>query len=165
MTKRPTKFQKGQSGNPQGKPPGPNKLTMAVRQQIADTCDPVGFMASVMKGEAQPYGAGEDQQKHEPTLEQRLSAARSLANKLAPDAKDRPLSFRIGQIAGPPDALAAMARVVEEMGTGNLTASEAGSVMTVIGSYLGAWETNDLDRRLRALEDAAAGSEGVGAGR
>lgn len=156
MTKRVgSKFKPGQSGNPDGRPRVPNAITRAMRERIAEECDPIGFLASVMKGEAQPYGEGPDQAKHEPTLEQRLSAARSLANKQAPDAKDRPLSFKVGAIAGPPDALAAMARVVEEMGSGNLTASEAGSVMSVVGSYLSAWETNDLDRRLRALEDAA----------
>lgn len=158
-TRKGKPFEPGQSGNPDGRPPGPNKMTMAARQRIADECDPIGFLASVMRGDSQAYGGaeGEDAAHHQPTLEQRLSAARSLANKLAPDAKDRPLSFRVGEISGPPDALSAMARVVQEMGSGNLTASEAGSVMTVIGSYLSAWETNDIDRRLRALEEAAAG--------
>lgn len=155
MTKARSGFQKGVSGNPNGKPPGPNKLTRAMRERISEECDPIGFLSSVMKGEPQAYGPADERQEHQPTMDQRMTAARTLANKLAPDAKDRPLSFNVGQINGPDDALAAMARVVEAMSSGDLTASEAAGVMTVIGNYLSAWETTDVERRLRALESAA----------
>lgn len=156
MTKpRGKPFEPGRSGNPDGRPPGPNAITKATRARIAEEGDPIGFLASVMKGEPQPYGVGQDTGSHQPTMADRMTAARSLANKLAPDAKDRPLSFAIGAIDGPPDALKAMARVVEAMSNGELTASEAAGVMSVVGSYLDAWKANDLERRMRALEEGA----------
>lgn len=152
-TRRGKPFEPGQSGNPEGRKPGPNAITKATRARIAEEGDPIGFLASVMKGEPQPYGEGEAE-THQPTMADRMTAARALANKLAPDAKDRPLSFAIGAIDGPPDALKAMARVVESMSDGELTASEAAGVMSVVGSYLDAWKANDLEARMRALEAA-----------
>lgn len=146
-------FQPGQSGNPDGRPPGPNKLTRAARERIAEECDPLGFLTAVMRGEPQRYGEGEDGGAHQPTMADRMAAARTLANKLAPDAKDRPLSFPVGSIDGPADALKVMAKILEAMSAGDLTASESAGAMTVVSSYLDAWKANDLERRMRALEE------------
>lgn len=148
-------FERGKSGNPDGRPPGPNKLTMAARQRIAEDCDPIGFLASVMKGEPQVIGEGEAQVTHQPTLADRTGAARSLLGKMVPDAKDRPLAFEVGEITGPSDALSCMGRVIAAMGTGELTALEAKSVMDVVGIYLEAWKANDMEQRLQALEAKA----------
>lgn len=148
-----SRFQKGQSGNPNGRPPGPSKLTKAVRERIEAECDPVGFLSSVMKGEPQAYVEGDSEAFHTPSLEQRLSAARTLAGKLCPDAKDRPISFEVGKITGPKDALQAMARVVSAMGEGNLTPVEATSVMNVVNVYLTAWECSEMEARIKALEE------------
>ena len=153
-------FEPGQSGNPNGRPPGPNALTKAARERIANDCDPIGFLGSVMNGEPQRYSVSEGESDaeafHTPTLEQRISAARTLAGKLCPDAKDSPLTFTVGELTGPADAMRAMSNVIERMGTGELTPTEAASVMNVVGLYLKAWEANDLEQRLKALEDKAA---------
>lgn len=129
---------------------------MAMRERIALDCDPVGFLSSVMKGEAQPYTDGDTEAFHNPTMDQRMAAARSLVGKVCPDAKDRPITFEVGQIDGPADALRVMVSVVAAMGSGDLTPSEATSVMNVVGVYLSAWETSDMEARLKALEQAAA---------
>lgn len=146
-------FQPGQSGNPDGRPPGPNSITRAARERIAEECDPLGFLTGVMRGEPQRYGEGEQAGEHQPTMADRMNAARTLANKLAPDAKDRPLSFPVGAIDGPADALKVMAKILEAMSSGELTASESAGAMTVVGSYLDAWKSSDMERRLRLLEE------------
>lgn len=148
-------FKPGQSGNPSGRPTGPNAITKAARQRISEECDPISFLASVMRGEPQAVGEGDDAVTHQPTLSDRTGAARSLLGKMVPDAKDRPLAFEVGEIAGPADALSCMGRVIAAMGTGELTASEAKSVMDVVGIYLEAWKANDMEQRLQALEAKA----------
>lgn len=148
-------FPPGVSGNPEGRPPGPNGITRAARERIAEECDPLGFLTGVMRGEPQRYGQDDAETEHQPTMADRMNAARVLANKLAPDAKDRPLSFPVGAIDGPADALKVMAKILEAMSNGELTASESAGAMTVVGSYLDAWKANDLERRMRALEDQA----------
>lgn len=153
-------FQPGQSGNPDGRKAGqPNRFTLAMRHRIAEEADPIGFLVSVMKGEPLSYKSDPESDKvehHVPTLEQRLSAARSLSNKLAPDAKDRPVNFEVGKIEGPSDALQVMTRIVAAMGAGDLTPSEAAGVMGVVGTYLDAWKTEDLERRISELEKEKA---------
>lgn len=146
-------FPAGVSGNPGGRPPGPNSLTRAARERIAQECDPLGFLTGVMRGEPQKYGEGDDAGAHQPSMADRMNAARTLANKLAPDAKDRPLSFPVGAIDGPSDALKVMGKILEAMSIGDLTASESAGAMTVVSSYLEAWKANDLERRMRILEE------------
>lgn len=149
-------FKPGQSGNPAGRPKGASGITKAARERIATDCDPIGFLASVMRGEAQTYsGERGEEMTHVPTMDQRLSAARTLSGKLVPDAKDRPISFDVGAIASPKDALNAMGRLVERMGSGDLTPTEARSVMDVVLIYLKAWEVEDLEKRIAALEAKA----------
>lgn len=152
-------FEPGKSGNPEGRPKNiPNRTTLAMRQRIETEADPVGFLIRVMRGDAveRPQREGDEPALLNPTLEQSLSAARILTAKLAPDAKDRPVAFDVGEINGPPDALRVAGRLVAAMSQGDLTPSEAAGVMDVIGGYLDAWKTDELDARLKALEEKAA---------
>jgi hypothetical protein len=148
-------FRKGQSGNPTGRPRGkPNKATTAIRQRIETEADPVAFLAKVMSGA--PIKRAETEGTYEPTLADMIAAARVLAGKLVPDAKDKPVLFEVGQINGPVDALSAIARLVEAMGRGELTPSEAATVINVVEAYRRTWEATDLERRVADLEKGRA---------
>lgn len=144
------RFEPGQSGNPTGRKAGqPNRLTMAARAQIAAGVDPVGFLQRVMIGEAVPQADGESVT---PSLDQRIKAAMTLANKLVPDAKDAPVSFSVGRIDGPRAALDAMGAVTGKMAAGELTPSETSAVIGVIAQYTKVYELTELERRLAELE-------------
>lgn len=80
-------------------------------------------------------------------------ALRLCLERIVPARKDRPLTFKVGKVAGPDDAFAVMGRVIEEMGAGELAPSEAAAVLGVINGYLDAWKATDLDRRMRDLEE------------
>lgn len=144
------RFEPGQSGNPNGRKAGkPNRLTMAARAQIAAGVDPLGFLQRVVAGDAVAQADGEEVI---PSLDQRIRAATTLANKLHPDAKDSPVSFKIGQIDGPGAALAAMGAVTGKMAAGEMTPSEAGAVIGVISQYAKTYELTELERRISELE-------------
>jgi hypothetical protein len=142
-----------------GRPKGLlNKTTLALRERIEREGNPIDFLLSVMKGERQPYRAGGDDAEafHEPTLEQRLSAARTLAAKVCPDAKDRPIRVEFGALESPADALRAISRVLSAMGAGEITPAEASSVVSAIDSFRAVWEATELERRIAALEKDAS---------
>jgi len=143
-------FEPGQNGNPAGRKAGqPNRLTMAARAQIAAGADPVGFLQRVVAGDAVTQPDGQDVI---PTLDQRIRAAMTLANKLVPDAKGSPVTFRVGRLDGPAAALSAIGAVTEKMAAGELTPAEAGAVVGVIGQYTKVYELNELERRISDLE-------------
>ena len=149
-------FEPGKSGNPEGRPRNvPNKTTLALRQRIEDEADPIGFLIRVMRGEAIERAARvhEGPEQVIPTLEQSLSAARILTAKLAPDARDRPVPFDLGDVDGPAAALKACGQVMVSMGRGEITPAEALGVMSAVSGYVEAWKADELEARLLALEE------------
>ena len=152
-------FEPGHSGNPAGRKAGqPNRLTMAARAHIAAGVDPVSFLQQVMGGEAIAQADG---QIVRPSLDQRIKAAMTLANKLVPDAKDAPVRFSVGRIDGPGAALVAMGAVTDKMAHGELTPLEASAVISVIAQFTKAYELTALERRVAELEAVRGGGGGA----
>ena len=93
----------------------PNKASAATRERIERDADPIGFLCRVANGEeieAAPTKDAEEVVKVRPTLDQRLTAAQTLARKIQPDAKDTPISLDLPAIEKTEDMVAAMAVVV-----------------------------------------------------
>lgn len=67
----------------------PNKTTAATRERIENEADPIGFLARVVAGLPLPVldHDGNIKQYDQPSAEQRINAAKMLANKLCPDVK------------------------------------------------------------------------------
>ena len=134
----------------------PNKVTGEIRARIQDEADPIGVLIQISQGEA-VMGASDDGDGTEtcgeyPTLDQRLHAAKWLGAKLLPDAKERFVKFKVGKIENPADALRAIGEALEAMGEGELTIGEARAACDVLNAYLRAFETNEMEERLAALE-------------
>jgi len=147
-------FKRGKSGNPAGRRKGtPNRSTAVVKARIKTDVDPIGFLAQVMRGEAvkaQEEGGGE--RVIYPNLSDMIVAARVLASKLVPDAKDSPVTIALPDITTADDAAKAMSAILKAAAAGEITPSEAQAFVALIRPYVETLSAADFERRLEEIE-------------
>ncbi|SLN72041.1 hypothetical protein ROJ8625_03781 [Roseivivax jejudonensis] len=121
-------------GNP-GRPKGTrHKITRAVEE--------------LLEGEAE----GITRKAVEMALEGDTTAMRLCLERIAPAKKDAPVSFDLPEMKTAEDATKAAQAVLKAVSEGELTPSEAASVMALVETYRRALETEELERRVAALE-------------
>ena len=129
-------FQKGESGNPAGRPRGArNRATLLMQNLLADDAEAIGRKAIEMAK------AGD------------LAAIRLCMDRLAPARKDEPVAFELPPLEKPADSVAATASIVAAVAAGELTPSQAAELSKVIDVYLRALENKGFDERLTKLEN------------
>jgi len=92
-------------------------------------------------------------------LEGDTVALRLCLERIIPPCKDRPITFDLGALDGPADALKAMVSVLRAMAQGDTTPTEATAVATILEGFRKAFETTELGARLAALEAALEASK------
>lgn len=133
----------------------PNRLTQVARDRIENNGDPIGFLLDIMNGkpiEASPVKDGAETVSIVPTLDQRQAAANTLARKLVADAKDRTIGIDIPKIETTEDTVSAVSAILTAVARGNITPSEGHTLSGIVENVRKAIETQDLERRLEALE-------------
>ena len=130
----------------------PNKVNAATRERIVAEVDPIGFMASVMRGDAIKSDVPQSEAVQYPTLEQRIHAARWLGNKITPDAKDKPVTFNLPEINNIKDLSVASLAVLTAVGAGEITPSEAQALSSVLVTSQNVLQGTEFLERLEALE-------------
>jgi Family of unknown function (DUF5681) len=130
-------FQKGQSGNPAGKPKGcRNKLTILLENvQIQE-----GALAEILEvatGLAKKGNVG---------------AMRIVMSYIFQARREVPGRIDLPSLNSPDDVLAAMQKVASGVAEGELTASEGAEFAKVFQLFLQALGYLDLERRVRALQ-------------
>jgi hypothetical protein len=130
-------FKAGESGNPNGRPKGArNRATVAAETLLDGEAD-------ALTRKAIELALGGD------------SAALKLCmERILPVRRDRPVACPIPSIAGPQDAPKAMAQIIAAVAAGELTPMEGEVLGKLIADTVRSFESSDLERRLRALEDA-----------
>ena len=129
-------FEKGESGNPAGRPRGArNQATLLIQNLLADDAEAIGRKAIEMAI------AGD------------LAAIRLCMDRLAPARKDEPVAFELPPIEKAADSVAATASIVAAVAAGELTPSQAAELCKVIDVYVRALESKDFDERLTKLEN------------
>ncbi len=129
-------FEKGESGNPAGRPRGArNQATLLIQNLLADDAEAIGRKAIEMAK------AGD------------LAAIRLCMDRLAPARKDEPVAFELPPIEKPADSVAATASIVAAVAAGELTPSQAAELCKVIDVYVRALENKGFDERLTKLEN------------
>jgi len=128
-------FQPGQSGNPAGRPPGArNKATRAVEVMLDGEAEEIARKAI----ELAKSGNG--------------AALGLCLTRVCPPRRDRPAPFDMPRMETTADAVKAAAAIVDAVGVGELTPSEAADLMKVVESFARALQIHDHEARLRRLE-------------
>jgi uncharacterized protein DUF5681 len=130
-------FRKGRSGNPRGRPLGArNRATIA--------------MEALLDGEAEAI----TRKAIEKAKEGDTTALRLCLERILPPRKDRPIALLMPKLSTVADAAALMAAITSAVAIGDVTTSEAAELAKLIDTYVRAVEATDLDKRLRAIEQA-----------
>src|SRR5215217_9236345 len=130
-------FQKGQSGNPHGKPKGTrHRVTVAAETLLEGEAEAITRKAI----ELAKQGDG--------------PALRLCMDRIYPARKDRPVRFALPPIERAADAVASHAALVGAVARGDLTPSEASELSKLVEGYVRAVEATDILDRLAKLEVA-----------
>ena len=128
-------FQKGQSGNPAGKPKG-------ARHAVSTMVD------ALIEGEAEAL----TQKALELANAGDTRMLLACLDRLAPARKSRPIKLDLPKVDTAADLPAAMGAVTDAMAGGEIDPDEAAAVTCVLEARRRAIETADLATRLEALE-------------
>jgi Family of unknown function (DUF5681) len=131
-------FQKGCSGNPQGRPLGARNAATVIAEQLLD-----GEVEAITRKVIELAKQGD------------LTALRLCLDRLVPPRRDRPVHFVIPALSSSNDATRAMAAITTAVASGELTPTEAAELSRVIEGYVKALEATEIERRLRLLEEKA----------
>jgi hypothetical protein len=136
--KRDTRFKRGQSGNPAGKPKGTrNRATLA--------------MEALLEGEAEAL----TRKGVELALAGDTTALRLCFERILPARKDRPVTFALPTIETAADAAKATAALVAAVAAGELTPTEASELSRLLENFTRVLVASEFEERLTRLEGKA----------
>lgn len=133
--KAPQTWKPGQSGNPKGKLAGTrNKATAMVLKLMESGAKEI--TEAVVK-------AAKDGD---------MTAARFVLDRLAPPAKERPISLTLPNTSDAAGVAEAQAAILEAVAVGDLMPGEATALAGIVEARRKAIETAELEARIAALE-------------
>ena len=129
-------FKKGQSGNPSGRRRGSrHKVSLAIE--------------SLLEGEGEALA----RKAIDLALEGDLTALRLCLERLCPPVKQRPIHIKMPTVESASEAVGAMTAVLESVSTGEITTGEGQAFADMIERFRRVLETEELERRIGALEN------------
>jgi len=138
------RFQKGESGNPTGRPRGVlNHATLLAQELLAARVESIA-------GKLIELAEGGD-----------MRAIRVCMERLMPVIKDQPIAVELPPIEKPADSVEAAAAIAAAVAAGELTATEAAKLAKVVEVYVRALDSKGFDERLGKLEKEIRGAPAV----
>jgi uncharacterized protein DUF5681 len=132
-------FQKGQSGNPAGRPRGArNKLSLLAESRFAEEGGAlVDMLIKVAK-------TGD------------VAALRLYIDRICPPQRDRPVAIELPEMKTAADAVGAIGAIMAAIGAGDLGVHEAAELTNVVTGFSQTITAAQLERRLDEVEKAVA---------
>jgi hypothetical protein len=134
-----TRFKKGQSGNPKGRPKGARHKTTVAVEVLLD-----GEAEAITRKAIEKAKQGD------------MIAIRLCMDRIAPQRKDRHIAFGLPMMETAKDAAVAAASIVKNVAEGELTPSEAGELMKIVEGFARSLLVSDFEERLERLEKMRA---------
>jgi hypothetical protein len=132
-------FQKGESGNPAGRPRGSLNRTTVLMQSLLEA------NAEAIARKAIDLATGGD-----------LTAIRICFDRLVPARKHEPVDFDLPRLDTAADTVTAASTIVAAVAAGELTPSEAADIAKAVDIYVRALATQQFEERLAKLERGPA---------
>jgi Family of unknown function (DUF5681) len=128
-------FEKGQSGNPAGRPPGArNKATIMAEMLLQGEVEEMTRVAIKRAKEGD------------------MAALRMCLDRAAPPCKHRTIAFELPPLESAQDAASALAAITAAVAAGELTPSEAGELFKLVDGFARMLEAKNLEQRVAKLE-------------
>jgi len=139
LQKQDGRFKRGRSGNPAGKPLGTrNRATILAENMLDNEAE------SLVRKLIELANSGDS------------AALRLCVDRLIPPRRDRPMRLKLPPLRTAADAARAMAAVIAALTRGELSASEAADVVTLVDRFVQIIDRGEFERRLAKLEEATS---------
>ena len=132
-------FQKGDSGNPAGRPRGARTRTTILLQKLLEDD------GEALARKAIDLAKGGD-----------LAALRMCMDRLVPARKHEPIAVDLPRLDTAADTVTAASTIVAAVAAGELAPSEAADIAKVVDIYVRALATQEFEERLAKLENNPA---------
>jgi hypothetical protein len=128
-------FEKGQSGNPGGRPPGARNKATVIAELLLQ-----GEAEAMMRSAIERAKAGD------------MAALRMCLDRLVPPCRHRTVAFELPPLTSARDAASALAAITAGVAAGELTPAEAGELSRLVDGYVRVLETTVLEQRVAKVE-------------
>jgi hypothetical protein len=132
-------FQKGESGNPAGRPRGSLNRTTVLMQSLLEA------NAEAIARKTIDLATGGD-----------LTAIRICFDRLVPARKHEPIALDLPRLDTAADTVTAASTIVAAVAAGELAPSEAADIAKAVDIYVRALATQEFEERLAKLERGSA---------
>jgi hypothetical protein len=128
-------FEKGQSGNPLGRPPGARNRATIIAEALLQ-----GEIEELTRVAIERAKAGD------------VAALRMCLDRAAPPSKRRPIAVELPPLTSAADAASALAAITAAVAAGELTPAEAGELFRLVEGYARMFEVATFAQSLAWLK-------------